>query len=166
MRGFFVTCAALLACLLAPEGAKAQQTLDMWRLYNPYTGEHFYTANVIERDELGRLGWTLEGVGWTAPATGAEVWRLYNPFAAGGDHHYTMSRHEYLELQRLGWRGEGEGWRSASKNNHQSTPVYRQYNPNAETGTHNYTPDKGENDALVKLGWKAEGIAWYAISEK
>lgn len=110
MRGFFVTCAALLACLLAPEGAKAQQTLDMWRLYNPYTGEHFYTANVIERDELGRLGWTLEGVGWTAPATGAEVWRLYNPFAAGGDHHYTMSRHEYLELQRLGWRGEGVGW--------------------------------------------------------
>lgn len=142
------------------------RTHEMHRLYNKWTGEHFYTASDAERDSLTKVGWTYEGTGWVAPDLGEPVLRLYNPFVVGGDHHYTVSENEYEALQELGWRGEGEGWRSASKNNHQSTPVYRQYNPNAETGTHNYTPDKGENDALVKLGWKAEGIAWYAISEK
>ena len=162
MRGVFVTCTALLACLLAPAGAKAQQALDMWRLYNPYTGEHFYTADVVERDELGRLGWHLEGVGWTAPASGTEVWRLYNPFAAGGDHHYTMSHHEYVELQRLGWRGEGVGWRSAEKDG--GVTIWRQYNPNSSSGSHNYTPDTHERDELVRLGWVNEGVGWYGAS--
>lgn len=38
----------------------------MYRLYNPNSGEHFYTANSAERDNLKRLGWSLEGVAWYA----------------------------------------------------------------------------------------------------
>lgn len=133
----------------------------MHRLYNKWTGEHFYTAQANERDELVKVGWTYEGVGWYAPSTGERVYRLYNRFVEGGDHHYTMSEDEYESLWRLGWRQEGLAWRSANKSS--GIPVYRQYNPYATTGTHNYTPNKAENDALVRAGWREEGIAWYGV---
>ena len=140
------------------------ETAEMYRLYNQWTGEHFYTASANERDVLVSVGWTFEGIGWTAPKQGDEVMRLYNPFVAGGDHHYTLDANEYKELQELGWKGEGLGWYSADKDAEGAVPLYRQYNPYAETGTHNYTPDKNENDTLVELGWKAEGIAWYGVT--
>ena len=133
-------------------------TATMYRLYNRWTGEHFYTASTVERDKLKSVGWDYEGVGWTAPTAGDEVWRLYNPFVDGGDHHYTLSESEYDALEALGWKQEGIGWRSGG-----SVEVWRQYNPYAETGTHNYTPDGGERDALARLGWKDEGVGWFAV---
>ena len=136
-------------------------TRTMYRLYNRYTGEHFYTASATERDSLRRSGWTYEGTGWIAPTSGTPVYRLYNPWVDGGDHHYTTSVSEYDALGRLGWRQEGVGWRSGG-----SVKVYRQYNKYATTGTHNYTTSKAENDALVRLGWKAEGVGWYAVRAK
>ena len=137
------------------------KTATMYRLYNRWTGEHFYTASTTERDSLKAGGWTYEGVGWIAPTSGDPVYRLYNPWVDGGDHHYTTSAAEYNALAALGWRQEGVGWRSGG-----SVPLYRQYNKYATTGTHNYTPDKAENDALVAVGWKAEGIGWYAVRAK
>ena len=137
---------------------------EMYRLYNKWTGEHFYTASEKERDVLTVVGWTFEGVGWYAPEQGDEVMRLYNPFVDGGDHHYTLDEHEYEALQELGWKGEGLGWYSAEKDAEGAVPLYRQYNPYAETGTHNYTPDENENDTLESLGWVAEGIAWYGVT--
>ena len=141
-----------------PELAKTQA---MHRLYNQWTGEHFYTASAAERDSLVSVGWTSEGVGWVAPTSGDEVYRLYNPFVEGGDHHYTMDRHEYDALEDLGWKQEGVGWRSGG-----TVGVLRQYNPFAETGTHNYTTDSHERDTLVSLGWEDEGVGWYAVSKK
>ncbi len=132
--------------------------LDMYRLYNPNSGEHFYTGNTGERDHLAILGWRYEGTGWTAPTSGNPVYRLYNPNA--GDHHYTTSAGERDALKRVGWRDEGIGWYSATTKN---VPVYRQYNPNAKAGAHNFTTNKGENDSLVRVGWRGEGVAWYAI---
>ena len=38
--------------------------VTMWRLYNPNSGEHFYTSNLGERDHIVSVGWRLEGVGW------------------------------------------------------------------------------------------------------
>ena len=35
---------------------------NMYRLYNKYTGEHFYTASIKERDTLRNLGWRYERV--------------------------------------------------------------------------------------------------------
>ena len=138
-----------------PEPAEAQ---DMFRLYNPYSGEHFYTASAYERDALVGLGWHGEGVGWIAPAEGAPVYRLYNPYA--GDHHYTVSAFERDHLVQLGWTDEGVGWCSAGEN---GVPVYRQYNPYARTGAHNYTTSEYEAMALVELGWLYEGIGWYGL---
>ena len=153
-----------------PEPGPSPATYPMYRLYNRWTGEHFYTASAYERDSLSSVGWDYEGIGWTAPETGAEVYRLYNPYVTGGDHHYTLSKVERDALVDEGWRYEGVGWRSASDAYGTpvagAVPLYRQYNPYATTGTHNYTTSPVENDHLVSVGWKEEGIAWYGVDPK
>ena len=138
--------------------AESDSVNDMYRLYNPNSGEHFYTKDANEKNTLVGYGWKYEGVGWVAPSTGDPVYRLYNPNA--GDHHYTMSETERDALVKAGWKYEQIGWYSDTS---KSVALYRQYNPNAVTGTHNYTTSKAENDALVSYGWKAEGIAWYGV---
>ena len=134
--------------------------LELFRLYNPYSGEHFYTASIDERYFLSSVGWNYEGVGWVAPeASNTPVYRLYNPYA--GDHHYTSSAFERDSLKAVGWNDEGVGWYSDDAC---GVAVYRQYNPYATVGTHNYTTSRGENDMLVSVGWRAEGIGWYGIA--
>ena len=146
----------------APVTVTASDTVTMWRLYNPNSGEHFYTGNTAERDHLVHVGWKSEGTGWTAPVKGDPVYRLYNPNA--GDHHYTLNPAERDMLVRAGWKSEGIGWYSAAASVTGRKPLYRQYNPNARAGAHNYTLSRAENDHLVRVGWRAEGLAWYAVS--
>ena len=135
--------------------------VTMHRLYNKWTGEHFYTASATEKDDLVKKGWSYEGVGWTAPSESSKpVYRLYNKYVAGGDHHYTMDADEKDNLVKKGWSDEGIGWYSDPN---EGVPLYRQYNRYATTGTHNYTTSKSENDDLVKKGWKAEGVSWYGV---
>ena len=132
---------------------------SMFRLYNPNSGEHFYTKSPSERENVVKAGWTYEGCGWVSPdSSSAPVYRLYNP--NGGDHHYTVSVEERDWLVGLGWRYEGIGWYSDTN---ETIPVYRQYNPNADTGSHNFTTSAEERDGLVALGWHDESIAWYAV---
>ena len=143
---------------------KLTKANPMNRLYNPNSGEHFYTADLKEKAALVNLGWQDEGYGWVALATkdGDElsaVHRLYNPNT--GDHHYTLVEEERDTLVSYGWKYENVGWYTALAT---ETPVYRQYNPNATgAGSHNYTTDKAENDHLVSLGWTPEGIAWFGL---
>lgn len=159
----------------------------MNRLYNPNSGEHFYTSDWNEVQTLVDYGWKNEEIGWVAPsengsnavAAGEKVFRLYNPNV--GDHHYTLDSKERDALVRIGWQDEGARWYSAkaqrvwgNNNSEQSlsvsssragysTPIYRQYNPNAKSGAHNYTAQKREDIALVSQGWKEEGIGWYGL---
>ncbi len=142
-----------------PSPSPTPERAEMYRLYNPYTGEHFYTASPYERDSLSGIGWNYEGVGWVAPRqSNTSVYRLYNPYA--GDHHYTTSAGERDALKAVGWNDEGVGWYSDDA---RGVPLYRQYNPYATVGTHNYTASKVENDMLVSVGWNAEGIGWYGM---
>lgn len=135
--------------------------ISIHRLYNPNSGEHFYTSNIEERNYLVHVGWKSEGVGWVAPSISmAPVYRLYNPNA--GDHHYTMDVNERNTLQSYGWKYESINFYS---DEYQTIPLYRQYNPNAISVAHNYTTDQRENDYLVSVGWKPEKIAWYALSK-
>ncbi|WP_429958630.1 C39 family peptidase [Enterococcus sp. AZ196] len=135
----------------------ASSTIQLYRLYNPNSGEHFYTQTTGERDNLRKVGWRYEGIGWVAPASGNPVYRLYNPNA--GDHHYTLNANERDHLKKKGWRYEGVSWYSPKT----GIPLYRLYNPNARTGTHHYTTTASERDHLKKVGWRYEGIAWYAV---
>ena len=134
---------------------------EMYRVYNPNSGEHFYTSNKAEKDHLVNLGWKYEGIGWKAPTvSNYPVYRLYN--ANGGEHHYTMNAAEKNNLVKLGWKYEGIGWFSADPNDSNSVPLLREYNPNAFSNNHNYTTNSKEHSWLVGLGWKDEGKAWYA----
>ena len=134
-------------------------TGSMYRVYNPNSGEHFYTASSYEAGSLVKVGWRYEGIGWTAPKTSkTPVYRLYNPNA--GDHHYTTSAAERDMLVKAGWNDEGIGWYSDDA---QTVPVYREYNPNAKAGAHNFTTNKAEDEMLANAGWNQEGIAWYGV---
>lgn len=140
--------------------SQAQAAVDMHRLYNKNTGEHFYTANVNEKNNLVKQGWLYENIGWTAPDQGEPVYRLYNKNS--GDHHYTKDVAERSFLIRNGWSDENIGWYSSTN---KEIPLYRAYNPNAKTGSHNYTTNKTEQNWLVNtVGWKDEGIGWYGVN--
>ena len=138
---------------------KTVEARAMYRVYNPNSGEHFYTGRIEERNYLVSVGWNDEGIGWYAPVTSnTPVYRLYNPNA--GDHHYTLNEREKNYLVSVGWNDEGIGWYS---DDDKGMPLYRQYNPNATAGAHNFTLSKAENDYLVSLGWKQEDIGWYGV---
>jgi hypothetical protein len=136
-----------------------ETSVPMYRLYNPNSGEHFYTQNGSERNYLISIGWNNEGIGWTAPAKSSRpVYRLYNK--NGGEHHYTLSKAEKNNLVSAGWSYEGIGWYSDGK---QRTVLYREYNPNAFSNNHNYTVSRAEHANLIRLGWRDEGTAWYGM---
>ena len=142
----------------------AVETQKMYRLYNPNSGEHFYTANAGEKNHLANIGWIYEGIGWIAPKTSDyPVYRLYN--GNGGEHHYTMNKAEKDMLVRAGWKYEGIGWYSADPKDSNNIPLLREYNPNAFANNHNYTTSKPEHNWLISLGWKDEGKAWYALNK-
>lgn len=137
---------------------EGRQTI--YRLYNPNSGEHFYTASEYERQFLIRIGWSNENIGWIAPTSGKNVYRLYNPYAGG--HFYTESAYERDFLVKVGWNYEGICWYSDAEKH---TPLYRVYNPNAYACNHFWTASAYERDFLIRIGWDNEGIGWYALAE-
>ncbi len=140
--------------------------VEMHRLYNSWTGEHFYTKDTTEKDSLVSGGWKYEGVEWIAPSVSdIKVYRLYNPYVSGGDHHYTTDSDEYNRLPNDGWKQEGVAWYGVDKDEDGAVPLLRQYNPYSETGTHNYTKSEDEQNNLLKLGWRAEGVGWYGYTD-
>lgn len=170
-NGFYKVSAMVLAAIFAVAvlfvfgpiaSAYAADYQFMHRLYNPNSGEHFYTASIEERSNAQCEGWEYEGRGWCAPKmSSSPVYRLYS----GTDHHYTTSAAERDHLISVGWSDEGIGWYSDDA---QGVPLYRQFNPNVNpnaatnnSGSHNYTTGRGEHDSLVSIGWHDEGIGWY-----
>ena len=155
----------LLVCLLPLNVlAESAQTTPMYRLYNPNSGEHFYTGSVEEKDNLVSVGWNYEGIAWNAPIKGGDpVYRLYNPNS--GDHHYTMSALEREMLVGFGWKYEGVCWNSVSPLDPSAVPLFRLYNPNADCGSHHYTTSAEERNNLVAVGWILEGIGWFGAGD-
>ena len=131
-----------------------------FRLYNPNTGEHFFTLNGNEQKMLVQLGWYDEGIAWVATTTSKQVpvYRFYNPNT--GEHHYTIAVVEKNMLTSVGWKYEGIAWYSDPK---QTVPIYRVYNPNAKAYSHLYTVNANEAFMLARAGWNREGIGWYAV---
>lgn len=155
---------AVFAGLAAvPQVALAEQaTTSIYRLYNPYSGEHLFTTNEEEYEYLPTLGWTAEEVAWEAPTEGTAVYRLYNPYS--GDHHYTTDEAEYDYLATLGWNQEDVAFYSADAAEDDAEPVYRLYNPWLTVGTHLFTTDAAEQANLVSLGWDDESVAFYGLA--
>ena len=83
----------------------------VYRLYNPNAGDHHYTTSAAEKDNLVKVGWRYEGIGWYSTGNeGQPLYRLYNPNAKAGSHHYTTNAAERDNLKKLGWRDEGIAW--------------------------------------------------------
>ena len=129
------------------------EPVPIYRLYNPYSAEHFLTKDVAERDYLLKLGWNDEGTGFFGFSSGNEkdaVYRLYN---SAGEHFYTSDVSERDALKRLGWSDEGIGWYSSAEKD--ETPVYRFYN--GSLGRHLFTTNIMEFAMLAISGWDYEG---------
>ena len=164
---FALVAAVCLACpatALAAQGSSSEYTYDsvviMQRLYNRWSGEHLYTSDAIEKNNLMELGWADEGIAWYAPQTSSTpVYRLYNPWS--GDHHYTTRKDEYDDCAKHGWRKEGVGWYSADAATGEK--LYRGFNSYEVVGTHLYTASWTEMSTMVASGWDYEGVAWYGI---
>lgn len=134
-------------------------TVAVYRLYNPFTGEHLFTLNVNEYSYLGTIGWNREDISWRAPESGTAVYRLFNRYE--DTHLYTTNKAEYDHLVTLGWNGEDVALYSAADG---GTPVYRLYNPYSPQGLHLFTTDKSEYDKLATIGWQQEGVALRGVS--
>ena len=95
-----------------PDEKEALESLQhgfVFRLYNPWSGEHLFTMDGVEYDRLGKAGWRKEGKAFKSAyaGAGAPVWRLYNRWLTAGTHLYPTDKAEYNRLVRLGWVGEG-----------------------------------------------------------
>lgn len=129
-----------------------QKGSPVYRVYFPGTGEHLYTADKWEKDQLVGQGWSSEGVAWTCGDPDIPVYRLYQP---GKKHLFTADYDEALTLTDAGWIFEGVDF-FASKD---GTPVFRAYN--RQTGDHLLTADRLEYEAVTsKLGYSGEGGAF------
>lgn len=132
-------------------------TTDQHRMYNPNTGEHFFTGSIVERENLIVAGWHYEGIGFNFPVVGDPVYRLFDP--ATGEHLYTMRQDEIDNLVANGWNVEGIAFNSEYQ---KSVDYYRLRNPNVTVGRYHYTGSVEERDYLISIGWIDEGIGWYS----
>ena len=53
-----------IAWWVPADGAKG--VVDVYRLYNPYSGEHVYTTSSNEYAQDAKAGWHQEGIAWQA----------------------------------------------------------------------------------------------------
>lgn len=139
-----------------PEGAGkvSIEKIDnaVYRLYNPNAGQHLFTADHSEAENLANIGWEYEGVAFKT-GNSYPIYRLYNPF--GGAHMLTESSYEGMNLAVIGWVVESVAFYAGG-----SVQVYRVYNP--DNGDHVFTTSAEECDNLLSVGWADEGIAFTA----
>ncbi len=148
----------------------------MYRLYNPNSGEHFYTKDLNERNQLVTVGWDYEGIAWWTPldslSTDTPVYRLYNP--RSGEHYYTTN---IQEVNQLPWNKEGVGWYSADAkacanagiDGSELIAVYCLFNPNCpgtSPGSHHYTINTNEVNQLTAAGWRNEGMKFMGVPDQ
>lgn len=135
------------------------QPVAILRLYNPDSGEYFYTKDVKEWSSLLGSGWQADGVGWYAPKkSNSPVYQLNNPKRGG--HRYTLSKVKRNLLMLTGWQYEGISWYSSDD---KAVPIYRQVNPNGNVNFYHFTDQKQEAESLKQSGWKSKRTAWYGM---
>ncbi len=137
------------------------------RFYNKWSGEHLFTTDSEEINDLLAAGWDYESVGWNAPATGTPVYRLYNPWSY--DHYYTTDKEEMAGLIEDGWEPDfvvngvqQPAFYSVTNGN---IGIYQLFNPYETSGTHMWTIDPIEYEDCQNDGWVGENVKFYALSK-
>jgi len=136
------------------EGVKVDEKNGIYRLYNPNSGEHFFTRNASGVYDLTSIGWRYEGIAWHE-AGDVDVYRLYS----GNEHMYVTKIKELADLVIAKWSLEKSAFKCFAEPGDDRVPVFRIYNKNG--GRHMFTADVKERDTLVRAGWTLEGIAFY-----
>ena len=135
---------------------------ELYRLFDPSSGEHLYTTHMEEVQALVGKGWDWERAQtMSLPKSGTPVWRLFDP--RNGDHHYTSDAHECRVLTaERGWVydfGGQPAFYGAPAGS--GRPVYRIYDTRAARFGHLFTADANERRVhLSEGGWDDEGVAW------
>lgn len=94
-----------IACFVYPTQLSPPGTVPFFRLYNPDTGDHFYTTDANERDRaIARFGYRSEGIACSVFAASSQpgltpLYRLWNGDAH--DHFYTIDSAERDRAQTL-----------------------------------------------------------------
>lgn len=136
----------------------------IYRVHNPYNGDHLYTADENEKNTLVSGGYDDEGVIGKTPSDIVVVYRLYN--IESGEHLYTADYNEATDLVKKsanlsdgtlhGWQSEGEPFLAYAPFTPGKEPVYRLYKPG---GFHHFTRDANEIAALTSdQGYRNEGV--------
>ena len=145
----------LICCLLGTTPVKAEvDSIEMHRLYNPHSGEHFYTGDTNEKNHLASIGWNYEGIGWYSDEDqGVPLYRQYNPNEKTGTHNYTTSKEENDFLVSIGWRAEGIGWYGLKDAQDEPIEVPHIHDWVAEYETVHHE-EKGHNEQyVIKEAW-------------
>lgn len=140
---------------ISDSSARTDKVLGLYRLYNPWTGEHLFTTSTKERDDLVSGGWRFENAAIRVHTQlGDPVYRLLNPWT--GEHHYTTDAKEVEQDVQAGWKNEGITFRSSG-----SKGMVSMYNPHVKSFYHHYTSDPAEIARMERDGWIRENIKWY-----
>ena len=140
---------------------------EVYRMYNPNNGEHFYSKNLEEVFYLVSVGWNFEqesdfGSVDALDYDAIPVYRLFNP-NEGGMHFYTGNAQEAAYLSTVGWNYEGISHYVYDPDCKKGVMQYRQFNPYSLNGQHNWTANLSEKEWLESLGWIDEGVVWNVI---
>ena len=130
---------------------------NLYRVYNPNNGDHYFTTDQGEYEALVAMGWQAEGVRYQVVkvdrerthAFGTEIWSVYNPNT--GEHLLTEEG-EADALAQVGWIKEDPKFYTVQNG---SESVVRVYNPNTNGPAHLYT-DASEANGLAKIGWSID----------
>lgn len=160
----FFALALFLSFVVGPSAnAIGEQTLFLFRLFNPRNGDHFYTNSQSERTAAVNSGYRDEGVLGTvfsvADGQTALLLRLFN--SRTGDHFYTTSSAEADRAVSVnGYRSEGNVGFVFTTQVGDSVPMFRLFN--SRTGDHFYTTSILERlKATESRGYVFEGVTGY-----
>ena len=134
----------------------------VFRLFNPRTGDHFYTISTETRDSFRNQGYEYEWpefYAYDAPVSGSiPIYRLYN--SRNGDHFYTNSAAGRDAVMQGGYAYEGIEFYAFPTSAGGAIPIYRLFNP--RNGDHIYLSNPAGRDAVMQGGYEYEWIEFYA----
>lgn len=137
------------------------ETVDVYRMYNTVSGDHFFTTDINEIDTIsGTDSWICEGVFFETFTVGDPVYRLYNPKI--NQRFYTSDLNEIRVLTtKKGWSLENNGEPMFYSGGNFS--IYRLYD--IDSCDHIMTPTLGYYNSLRSTdGIFGENIAFYVAS--
>ena len=134
----------------------------VFRLYDPGTGTHLYTASTLEATSALGLGYVEEGAPFSNEGSHPALAAVHRFFSAtASDYVLTTDPAEVAALSEAdsGFSYDGVAFAGIAEAEPGTTAIHRFYS--AATSDHLYTGNFAEGADAA--GYEYEGVAWYAI---